>query len=60
MQLRSSFQEEDFDEDEGLYDDLHLDEVEDTFGIGGEDRDSESESGSDNEGQMTPSAPLVL
>jgi len=43
-------QEEDFDEDEGIYDDLNLDEQEEVFGIGHDDQDSDSESGSDNEG----------
>ena len=34
-------QEEDFDEDEGIYDDLHLEEEEEKFGIAAEDDDSD-------------------
>jgi CCR4-NOT transcription complex subunit 3 len=34
-------QEEDFDEDEGIYDDLNLDEEEEKFGLAPDDGDSD-------------------
>jgi CCR4-NOT transcription complex subunit 3 len=45
-------QEEDFDEDEGIYDDLNLDEEEEKFGLALDDDDSdESEIGSEGKHQ---------
>ena len=44
-----AIQEEDFDEDEGIYDDLNLDEEEEKFGLVGDDDDS-SESDEMSEG----------
>ncbi|KAF8529150.1 Not1 N-terminal domain, CCR4-Not complex component-domain-containing protein [Hysterangium stoloniferum] len=41
--------EEDFDEDEGIYDELNLDEEEEAFGWVGDDNDSDSDAVSDNE-----------
>lgn len=35
-------QEEDFDEDEGIYDDFNLDEEEEKFGLAADDDDDES------------------
>ncbi|KAF7313532.1 hypothetical protein HMN09_00509200 [Mycena chlorophos] len=43
--------EEDFDEDEGIYDDLNLDEEEEKFGIAGDDDESD---GSDNDSEEPP------
>ncbi|KAF7331744.1 hypothetical protein MKEN_00054200 [Mycena kentingensis (nom. inval.)] len=43
--------EEDFDEDEGIYDDLNLDEEEEKFGIAGDDDDDER---SDNDSEEPP------
>lgn len=44
-------QEEDFDEDEGIYDDLNLDEEEEKFGLAPDDDDSDdSEAGSEGNG----------
>jgi hypothetical protein len=41
-------QEEDFEEDEGIYDELNLDEEEEKFGLAADDDDdSESDAGSD-------------
>ena len=41
-------QEEDFEEDEGIYDELNLDEEEEKFGLAADDDDdSESDVGSD-------------
>lgn len=49
--------EEDFDEDEGIYDELNLDDVEETFGgLMGEDNERESESESENE-DLPPRTP---
>lgn len=41
----SSFQEEDFDEDEGIYDELNLEEEEEKFGLVMDDDDSSSSDG---------------
>lgn len=47
-------QEEDFDEDEGIYDDLNLDEEEEKFGLAPDDDDSdESDVGSEGDGSVT-------
>ena len=43
-------QDEDFDEDEGIYDDLHLDEEEEKFGLVPDDVDSD-DSDEASEGQ---------
>ena len=40
-------QEEDFDEDEGIYDELKLDEEEEKFGLANDEDSDESEDGSD-------------
>ena len=41
-------QEEDFEEDEGIYDELNLDEEEEKFGLAADDDDdSESDAGSE-------------
>ncbi|GJJ07578.1 hypothetical protein Clacol_001781 [Clathrus columnatus] len=51
--------EEDFDEDEGIYDELNLDDVEEAFGgLVGEDNDRDSESESDSEEDLPPRTPL--
>jgi len=48
--------EEDFDEDEGIYDDLNLDEEEEKFGLAPDDDDSdESDVGSEDLPPRTPS-----
>ncbi|KAF7301558.1 hypothetical protein MIND_00721300 [Mycena indigotica] len=46
--------EEDFDEDEGIYDDLNLDEEEEKFGIAADDDESD---GSDNGSEEPPPLP---
>jgi CCR4-NOT transcription complex subunit 3 len=38
--LNLSLQEETFDEDEGIYDEFHLDEEEEKFGLAADDGDS--------------------
>lgn len=40
-------QDEDFDEDEGIYDELNLDEEEEKFGLANDDDSDESEDASD-------------
>jgi CCR4-NOT transcriptional regulation complex NOT5 subunit len=47
----SRVQEEDFDEDEGIYDDLNLDEEEEKFGLAPDDGDSD-DSGEGSEGML--------
>ncbi|KAF8591557.1 hypothetical protein K439DRAFT_1644221 [Ramaria rubella] len=49
--------EEDFDEDEGIYDELNLDEEEEAFGLAGDDNESDSDTGSENE-DVPPRTPL--
>lgn len=45
--LHSSMQDEDFDEDEGIYDELNLDEEEEKFGLANDDDSDESEDASE-------------
>ena len=46
-------QEEDFDEDEGIYDELNLDEEEEKFGLVGDDHGNESDESEDvSEGRL--------
>ena len=56
-------QEEDFDEDEGIYDDLNLDEEEEKFGLAAEDDDSdesdEASEGAQNLSERTMSDIIV-
>lgn len=40
-------QDENFDEDEGIYDELNLDEEEEKFGLANDDDSDESEAASD-------------
>ena len=42
-------QEEGFDEDEGIYDELNLDEEEEKFGLANDEDSDESEDGSEGE-----------
>ena len=42
-------QDEDFDEDEGIYDELNLDEEEEKFGLANDDESDESEEPSEGE-----------
>jgi hypothetical protein len=48
--LTCFLQEENFDEDEGIYDELHLDEEEEKFGLVPDDADSD-DSGEASEGR---------
>ena len=43
----SSWQEEEFDEDEGIYDELNLEEEEEKFGLANDDDSDESEEASE-------------
>lgn len=51
-------QEEDFDEDEGIYDELNLDEEEEKFGLAADDDESDESDGA-SEG-VSPFLPCVL
>ena len=48
-------QEDDFDEDEGIYDELNLDEEEEKFGLLADDQDSDGVSEDESEGIDLPS-----
>ena len=50
-------QDEDFDEDEGIYDELNLDEEEEKFGLANDDDSDESEDASD--GARLPSCASI-
>ncbi|GBE79148.1 Not1 N-terminal domain, CCR4-Not complex component-domain-containing protein [Sparassis latifolia] len=50
--------DEDFDEDEGIYDELNLDEEEEKFGLANDDDSDESEDASDDLPPRTPSKKL--
>ena len=52
-------QDEDFDEDEGIYDELNLDEEEEKFGLAADDHDSD-ESEDASEGMPSPLTELGL
>lgn len=43
-------QEENFDEDDGIYDELNLDEEEEKFGLVAEEADSDGDSEDESEG----------
>ncbi|KAF7795876.1 hypothetical protein EIP86_007043 [Pleurotus ostreatoroseus] len=51
----SSWQEEEFDEDEGIYDELNLEEEEEKFGLANDDDSDESEEASEDLPPRTPS-----
>jgi hypothetical protein len=52
-------QEEGFDEDEGIYDDLNLDEEEEKFGLAADDDDSE-DSDVNSEGGLVDLTPAPI
>lgn len=54
---RRCVQEEDFDEDEGIYDDLNLDEEEEKFGLAGDDNNNND---SDDSDEMSEGEDVLL
>ncbi|KAH0587107.1 hypothetical protein H2248_005924 [Termitomyces sp. 'cryptogamus'] len=49
--------EEDFDEDEGIYDDLNLDEEEEKFGLAGDDNNNDSDDSDEMSEDVPPRTP---